>query len=164
MTPTLVLGLGNILLRDEGVGVHVVRAMETQAAAGAALPEGVELVDGGTAGADLVDLIAHRRRVIVIDAVRVAPGSSTGQAEARPGTILRFGPESMAAKTAPGLSLHEVGLLEALLMARHLGCEPREVIVFGIIPADLGPGLDLTPPVAAAVPRVIDLVRQELAR
>ena len=155
--PVLVLGIGNILLTDEGVGVHVVKALQAEAArpGGEQLPEGVEIVDGGTFGADLIDLVAHRPRVIVIDAV---------QATGTPGTILKFGSEDMATKTSVSMSLHEVGLLETLLMAKHLGCPPGEVVVFGIIPGSLEPGLDLTPPVAAAVPKVIAMIREELGR
>ncbi len=61
----LILGIGNILLRDEGVGVRVIEQMQTMR-----LPDDVELVDGGTAGADLLDVLAERRKVIVIDAVQ----------------------------------------------------------------------------------------------
>jgi len=150
MTPTLVLGIGNILLKDEGVGVRVIEAMR-----GAALPEGVELADGGTFGIDLVDLIADRPRVIVIDAAD-APGE--------PGTIFRFGAEDLAARGSVSLSLHDVGLPETLQMARHLGCAPKEVVIFGIKPRQITPGLDLTPEVAAAVPKVIEAVLTELRR
>lgn len=148
MTQTLVLGIGNILLRDEGVGVHVVQTLR-----GRHLPEGVEIVDGGTAGPALIDFIADRPRVIVIDAVR---------ANGKPGTVLRLTDADLAGSAAAAVSLHEVGLLEAILMARQLGCPPREIVIFGVIPKDMGPGLDLTPEVAAVVPKVADLVLAEL--
>ena len=74
--PILVLGIGNILLRDEGVGVRVIERMLKMR-----LPDNVELVDGGTAGADLLDVLAERKKVIVIDAV---------QADCEPGTVLKF--------------------------------------------------------------------------
>ena len=67
MPPVLVLGIGNILLRDEGVGVRVIEALGSHK-----LPAGVERADGGTAGADLVDLLADRRKVIVVDAIEGA--------------------------------------------------------------------------------------------
>lgn len=149
MTPILVLGIGNILLKDEGVGVHVVEAMAGQAPP----PQDVEFVDGGTFGPDLIDIIANRRKVIVVDAVQAAGG---------PGTVLRFTDRDLAAKTEVSVSLHEVGLLETLLMAKHLGCAPQEVVILGVIPQDISPGLEMTEEVAAVVPKVIALVREEL--
>ena len=146
--PILVLGIGNILLRDEGVGVRVIEAMQ-----GMDLPPGVELVDGGTAGADLLDIIADRCKVIVIDAM---------DADLEPGTILRLGIDDLANPVDPGLSLHEIGLLETLAMTRHLGCAPGEVVVFGVKPAEVRPGDTLTPTMTAAVPRIVALVRREL--
>ena len=146
--PTLVLGLGNILLRDEGVGVRVVQAMEHLT-----LPPDVELFDGATAGFDLLDVLADRRQVIVIDAIS---GSS------EPGTVLRLSPEDLVPQHAPGVSLHEVGLLEALTMARQLGVAPQEVVILGIKPHDVGCGLDLSPETARLVPRIIELARAEI--
>jgi len=152
MKEVLVLGIGNILLKDEGVGVHVVKTMAAQAEAPA---HDVEFLDGGTFGPDLIDAIANRRKVIVVDAV---------QADGKPGTVLRFGAENLAARTGVSVSLHDVGLPETLLMAEHLGCAPREVVIFGIVPRDISPGLDMTEEVAAVVPKVIELVRKELGR
>lgn len=148
MASTLIVGIGNILLKDEGVGVHVVEAMRALE-----LPADVELLDGGTSGADLIDFIADRPRVIIIDAV---------QSSQPPGTVLRMGPDDLIQERLAALSLHQLGLVETLLMARQLGCPPREVVVFGIQPADLGTGLELSPTIAAVVPRVIGLVLSEL--
>ena len=154
MNPTLVLGIGNILLKDEGVGVHAVRDLTARAERGRpALPDGVELYDGGTFGIDLLDTIANRRKVIVIDAV---------QADAAPGTVLRFTAADLVRPGRPDLSLHQVGLCETLAMARQLGCAPEEVVIFGIVPMTLEPGLDLSPEVAAVVPKVVELVLTEL--
>lgn len=148
--PTLVLGIGNILLRDEGVGVRLIEEMRQRP-----VPEGVELFDGGTFGIDLMDTIASRRKVIVVDAV---------DAEGKPGTIFKFGGQDLAARGDASLSLHDVGLLETLLMARQLGCEPKEVVIFGIKPKTIRPGLKLSREVAAAVPKVVELVMEELRR
>jgi len=182
MTPTLVLGIGNILLKDEGVGVHVVQALHN-----AETPPGVELYDGGTFGIDLIDTIAGRKRVIVVDAV---------QADKPPATVLRFTDKELriadcglrieteapgraggfyphacvgldpqfAIRNSQSLSLHQVGLLETLLMARQLGCAPEEVVIFGIVPKDMSPGLELSEEVAAVVPKVVELVLAELRR
>lgn len=145
--PTLVLGLGNLLLRDEGVGVHVVRALQAEP-----LPAGVELCDGGTLGLGLLDALAERTRVIVIDAIAGYP----------PGTVVRLTAAQLAPTTDRQLSAHELGLFETLATARQLGIAPREVVIFGISPHDLGTGLELSPPVAALVPRLVELVRAEL--
>ena len=144
---TLILGIGNVLLRDEGVGVHVVKALEKTE-----LPSGVEALDGGTSGADLVDWIADRDKVILVDAT-----SASGQ----PGTVYRFDVDDLIRKTASLGSLHEFGFLETYLMATQLGCAPREVVIFGIQPAEVEFGLELSAPVLAQLPRVVELVLQE---
>jgi hydrogenase maturation protease len=155
MKPLLVLGIGNILLRDEGVGVHVIETIEADVAAGKLrLPDDVELYDGGTFGIDLIDVISGRRKVVCIDAVCV---------DAPPGTILKFSGDDLARKEVPDLSLHQVGLLETLAMARQLGSAPGEVVIFGIVPETIHSGLEMTTRVAAAVPKVIDMVLKELA-
>lgn len=148
--PVLVLGIGNILLRDEGVGVRVIEQMQKMH-----LPDDVELVDGGTAGADLLDVLAERQKVVVIDAV---------QADCEPGTVLRFTANDLVRPDGVGMSLHELGLGEALTMTRYLGCEPKDVVVFGIKPKDIGCGLELTEEIAASVPKVVELVLAEIAK
>ena len=147
MQPTLILGIGNILLRDEGVGVRIIEAMGKLD-----LPEGVEILDGGTAGADLVDVIADRRKLIVVDAVA---------AEAAPGTVFRLRPEDLLPQGEALISLHQLGLVQSLAMAKQLGCQPREVVIFGVQPGEITPGLELTVRVAAAVPKVIEAVLAE---
>jgi len=144
---TLVLGIGNILLRDEGVGVRLVEAMQ-----GMDLPEDVELLDGGTSGADLIDEVADRAKVIVVDAA---------QADCEAGTIFRFGLDDLARRAESTISLHELGLLETLAMAERLGCAPKQVVIFGIQPKEVNLGLELSEEVAATLPKVIDLVLAE---
>jgi hydrogenase maturation protease len=153
----LVLGLGNILLRDEGVGVHVVRALEQ-----ASLPPEMELCDGATAGLDLLDVLADRRKVVVIDALG---GDSS------PGTVLRLSGADLTAGTetdrragpsAAAVSLHELGFVEALWLARRLGLAPPDVVVIGVRPYDIGWGLELSPEMARLAPRLVELVLAEL--
>ena len=147
--PILVLGVGNILLRDEGIGVRVIEAMQELDC-----PDGVELCDGGTAGLDLLDVVADRRKLIVIDAI-------AGDSE--PGTVLRLTPDDLAPASGPGASLHELGLLQTLAVAGQLGCSPQEVVLFGIKPREISYGLELSPEIAALIPRVIELVLAEVA-
>ena len=144
---TLVLGIGNILMRDEGVGVRVIEAMRDLP-----MPADVELLDGGTSGVDLVDEVADRTKVIVIDAVKT---------DGKPGTTFRFGPADLIRDTERALSLHEFGLLETLMAAEHLGCAPKEVVIFGIQPKEVSVGLELSAEVAEALPKVIELVLAE---
>ena len=146
----LVLGIGNILLRDEGVGVRVIEQMQE-----IPVPEEVELVDGGTAGADLLDVLAERRKVIVIDAV---------QSDCEPGTVLRFTAADLVRPDGVGMSLHEVGLGEALTMTKQLGCAPGDVVVFGIKPKDTTCGLELSEEVEASVPKVVELILAEIGK
>ncbi len=146
--PTLVLGVGNILLRDEGVGVRVVQAMEKLE-----LPSSVELLDGGTAGADLLDELADRRKVIVIDAMA---------GDDPPGTVVRMTPADLTPRLDRGLSLHELGLLETLTLARQAGAAPDEVVIIGVKPYSIECGLELTPETARLVPRIIEFVMAEL--
>ncbi len=150
MQPTLIMGIGNILLRDEGLGVRVVEAMQQFD-----LPDGVELVDAGTAGADLVEVIADRGKVIVIDAI---------EAGAEPGTIVRLAAEDLMPDDGASISLHQLGLVESLRMAQQLGCAPGEVVVFGVQPGEIRAGLELSPAVAAVVPAVVEAVLAELGR
>lgn len=145
---TLVLGLGNILLRDEGVGVRVVQALERLA-----LPPDVELFDGATAGLDLLDVLADRRKVIVIDAIA---------GDSAPGTVLRLTPADLVPHPGRPVSLHEVGFVETLTMARHLGIAPAQVVVLGVKPYDIACGLDLSPEIARLVPRLMELVLAEV--
>jgi len=146
--PTLVLGLGNILLRDEGVGVRVVQAMERMA-----LPREVEVFDGATAGVDLLDVLAERRKVVVIDAIA---------GDSPPGTVLRLTPADLAPRHERGVSLHDLGLLETLALAEQLNVSPEEVVIIGVKPHSVACGLELSPELARAVPQIIELVLAEL--
>jgi hydrogenase maturation protease len=143
-----VLGIGNVLLSDEGAGVRVIEALRQFE-----LPEGVELIDGGTGGADLVEFLADRQKVIVVGAT---------DSDARPGTVQRLTVDQLLPAPGESVSLHQLDLLESLRIAEQLGCAPREVVVFGIQPARIVPGLELSPEVAAALPRAIALVQMEL--
>ena len=143
----LILGVGNLILKDEGVGVHAVRELE-----GRNLPAHVEVIDGGTYLMDLLSVIQEAERIIVIDALK-------GGGE--PGTIYRVTPDDLMAETERALSLHQVGLLEVLGMVRQLGGDPHAVII-GVEPKEIAWGMELTPEVAAKLPKVIEMVMEEL--
>ena len=148
--PVLVLGVGNILLSDEGVGVRVVEALQRMK-----LPDGVEVLDGGTASMALLDSLSNRETVIVVDAVN-------GKHD--PGTIYRFTNGDISVQKKVVTSLHQLELVDALTQVEFLGCSPREVVLYGIEPKDMSAGLELTAEVEAAIPRVIELVLGELKK
>lgn len=147
----LVLGVGNILLRDEGVGVRAVEALLARHV----LPEGVEAIDGGTAGIDLLDLIAGRDHVILVDAVR------GGRA---PGGLVRLAGDEIPALSRARLSPHQLGLPEVLATLRLLGEAPGGLTLLGMEPADLDGGLDLSPEIAARLGDLVAMIVAELAR
>jgi hydrogenase maturation protease len=144
----LILGIGNILLRDEGIGVRVVEALRS-----ADWPDDVEIIDGGTAGANLVELMADRQKMIVVDAM---------DAQVAPGTVLRLEGDELLPEPHAAVSLHQLALVDSLAIANLLGCAPREVIVVGVQPGQIRPGLELSPEVERAIPIAIDAVRREV--
>ncbi len=146
--PILVLGLGNILLRDEGVGVRVVEALEA-----AGVPDTVELCDGGTFSFDLLDVLANRRRVIVVDAVN-GPFA--------PGTVVRLTPDELADASGDKLSVHDFGLIDTLTAAARLGVSPQEVVIVGVQPWEVAWGVEMTGAMRQLVPAIVDQVRLEI--
>ncbi len=146
--PILVLGVGNILLRDEGIGVRVVEAMGQRA-----LPPEVELFDGGTAGIDLLNVLAERQKIIIIDAIDM---------DDAPGTVVRLAGDELPTATGTSTSLHEIGLLETLHVARMLRVDADELVVIGVVPERVEVGLELSPRIAALVPSIIEAVEAEI--
>lgn len=144
----LVLGIGNILLRDEGIGIRVIEYLQQRK-----IPDDVELLDGGTAGADLLDHICGRDKVIVVDAI---------QADYPPASIVRFGPEDLIPADAPQLSMHSLDLPQTIAMAHMLNCPPKEVIIVGIQPQKVECGMELTAVLQAAVPNIAEFVMSNL--
>ncbi len=147
---TLILGIGNVLLKDEGVGVYALKALED-----VSLPGGVEVLDGSSSGEDLVDCIAGREKLIVIDSTA---------ADGEPGTLYKFTIDALIRKTCSIGSLHEFGFVDTYLMAKQLGCAPREVVIFGVQPAEIEFGLDLSDTVQRQVPALLKLVVEEARR
>ena len=117
------------------------------------LPDNVELLDGGTGAFDLFDVIADRDKAIIIDAVK-------GGGES--GAVYRFGLDDIRMQRQYLTSVHQVSLPDTLAMAKFAGCSPRDVIIYGIEPKEIGWSLELSPKVAAAIPRVVELVLSEL--
>ncbi len=138
----LVLGMGNLLLGDEGVGVHAARAL-----AQAPLPPGVTVLEAGTAVLDALPDLERADRVIVVDAMT---------AGGEPGTVYRL-PVDRCARKAVVASMHGFDLLGVLALAGR--ADPPEVEVVGVEPASIDWSLELTPRVAASLPAVLRCVR-----
>ncbi len=146
--PILVMAVGNLLRQDDGFADAVLQRLEAME-----LPADVELFDAGTSAIDLMDIFNGRAKLVVIDAVR------GGQV---PGTLYRFSPEEVEAEALPMNSLHQVGLIETLRVGELVDCKPQETVVIGVQPAATGLGIGLTPRVAAAVDRAVELVLKEI--
>jgi len=140
-----VLGIGNVLLRDEGIGCHVVHALE-----GIPLPE-VKIIDGGTCP-DVLQLLEDADKLVIVDAVK---GGGT------PGQIYRFHLEDITLEQKPFLSLHDMGLVDNLMLMQ-LWHSIGETIIIGVEPKELEWGLELSPELREKMPQIIDAILSEL--
>jgi hydrogenase maturation protease len=145
-----ILGIGNVLTGDDGVGPTALRTLDALYA----LPEDVEVLDAGTPGLDLTAYITGRAAVIFVDAVK---------AQGAPGELRRYDKAALLRK-APVLatSPHEPGLREALMNAEFIGGSPPVAVLVGVIPAGVAFGIGLSAPVRAAVPALVEQVVEEL--
>lgn len=147
--PTLVLGLGNLLRRDDGLGVHAIEMLAERE-----LPPIVTLQDGGTPGWGLVDCLQGWPRAILVDAAQM------GRA---PGSWQRLSLDDLSSEAGqPFLSLHEPGVVEGLNLARALKTLPEEVILYCVEPECIDNGTGLSPVVEAALPELVEDIYQEL--
>jgi len=150
-----VLGLGNILLKDDGIGVRVVEQLQDQD-----LPENVEIVDGGTASLDILLPADGIEKLIVIDAMR---------AGREPGSIYKAGFKGTERKKLQDhfeldnkISLHQVGLLDALTLAEKTNCLPKEIVIFGVEPEDISCGMELTEALKGRLLEIVNKVLEEI--
>ena len=144
----LVLGIGNLLMGDEGIGVHAVRALEAEA-----LPEDVTLLDGGTGGFHLLELFSDHRHMILIDATLD---------DRDPGAVRVLHPK-FATDFPRSLSAHDIGLRDLVESAILLGPLPTMDIVTISIAKIQSMTLEMSPEVEAAIPEVIATVRRLIA-
>jgi len=153
----LVLGLGNILLKDEGIGVHVAEELQKQD-----LLDNVEVIDGGTAGLDVLLLTGNIDKLVIIDALRAGKRAGTiyktRLRSEEKGRLTKFFSRQKELK----ISLHQLGLLEALVTAEKINCLPSEIVIIGVEPGQVDCGLELTQPVKRRVPEVIGKVLEEI--
>jgi hydrogenase maturation protease len=145
-----ILGLGNILLKDEGFGVHFIRWFENNYR----IPEDVNIVEGGTLGYRLLDTICSCDELIVIDVIR---------ANDEPGSIYRFTKEAMEAELPPPVSAHEVSFRDVLCKAELIEQSPA-VVFLCIVPREYGDmDLEMMPLMKEKFPSMEEFLLKELA-
>ena len=148
---TVVLGLGNLLRRDEGLGIRALERLQERYI----LPETAHLVDGGTLGLELLSFLEGADRLLVLDAA-LTDGPS--------GTLLRIAGGAVPAFFGMRTSPHEVGLADLLAVARLRASEPRKLVVLGMQPEAVELGWELSEPVAARLDALVDAAIAELRR
>ncbi|MFQ5617111.1 MAG: HyaD/HybD family hydrogenase maturation endopeptidase, partial [Anaerolineales bacterium] len=138
----LVLGVGNILMQDEGVGVRTVEWLQARYAFTGEDGDAVEMLDGGTMGLDLMAYLEGVDRLLILDAV---------DAGKEPGELIELRGEAVPSFLGRKLSPHQIGVQDLLAAVRLVGCAPSEVVILGVQPEQLRVGLEMSPVVAAQV-------------
>uniref|UniRef100_A0A7J3ZKS0 Hydrogenase maturation protease n=1 Tax=Fervidicoccus fontis TaxID=683846 RepID=A0A7J3ZKS0_9CREN len=146
----VIIGIGNLLLSDEGVGVHVVSELKRFE-----LPAYVEVYDGATLGLEILSLMEGASKAIIVDAVRGG---------GKPGTIYRFNLRDFEYETnvLRMTSMHHLDFATALKLGEGAYSLPEEVIVIGIEPSRIDVGLELSDEVRAAIPEVLKIILEEI--
>lgn len=148
--PILVLGLGNLLRSDEGVGIHVVRELLKMH-----IPETVEVIDGGTLGAELIGVIQGRKRVFLVDAMR---------ADTPPGSVMRVPFNELKPAISRSMSVHGTGVGELLYCCGNLVPRP-EIIIYGIVPKLIDRwSMNLTAVVQSHISSIAALILEEISK
>lgn len=145
----LILGIGNLLLSDEGLGVKVVEDLLSRYR----FPAEVTVVDGGTMGLDLLSYLDGRTHLFIVDAIR---------SEREAGAVVRLELDDPPAYFRTKISPHQLGLSEVLAVASLTGNMPGKIVLFGGVPKDLSTGLELSAEAAGCVPRLSGLIVDEL--
>ena len=149
--PVLVLGMGNLLLEDEGLGIRALELLQQQYV----IPVGVECLDGGTTGMGLLDDMSRRDHVLVLDACQ------TGDP---PGTLIRLADDQVPVYFSMRISPHQLGLSDVLATLELSGEKPADVIVLGLVPHSLEMCLELSDVVAGKLDSLAEAAASELAR
>ncbi|MBC7962234.1 MAG: HyaD/HybD family hydrogenase maturation endopeptidase [Steroidobacteraceae bacterium] len=147
----LVLGIGNLVMCDDGVGVRVVQELQRSYR----FPENVKVVDGGTLGLDLLPMLENVTHLILVDAVE------TGE---KAGTMTRLSGAELPVALATKLSPHQMGLKDLLAVSELMGHSPREMVLIGVQPGCIEMGVEMTPDVDARLDEVVANVLSELEK
>ena len=146
---TLVLGIGNLVMSDDGIGVRVIQ----QLSASFRFPDGVALLDGGTLGLDLLPRLEGVERLLVVDAVDIGK---------TPGTLARLSGDDVPIVLETKVSPHQMGLKDLLAVAMLQGFAPLEMVLWGVQPEKIEMGVDLSTAVAGALDALVKNVLLEL--
>ncbi len=147
---TIVLGLGNPLMGDEGIGIELIEMLQS---ASGDFPES-DFVDAGTGGMSLLHLISGRRKAIIIDCALM------GQT---PGAIKQFTPNEVeTVKQLAHVSLHEVDIIKVIDLARQLGDCPEKIIFFGIEPETVSQQMELSDILTGRLAQYIEAIKAQL--
>jgi len=147
---TLILGVGNYILSDDGLSVHVLERLQ----ADNLIPDEIQMIDGGTCGLDLLQYLEGVSNLIIIDAIKTRDGI--------PGSIVRLDRDQIPAYLSLKISPHDIGLPDLLATAKLRDLYPEKIVIFGIQPASLELGVELSPEVASKVDALIELIQKEV--
>lgn len=146
----LVLGLGNTLNKDEGLGVHAVKALELQLGE----IEGLEYVDGGVLGLNLLPWVEESNHLLILDAIN---------ARKEPGTVIEMTGDQIPMYTGIKMSDHQITFQEVLGLAKFREKLPQNLHLIGAQPVDLAVGLDLSPQIASIIPEIVRRAKNRLS-
>lgn len=149
MSKTAIIGIGNLLLKDDGLGVHIIQELEKQ---DFSKNYNVQLIDGGTYIFDLIDIFANYERIIIIDSFK---GGHI------PGTIYRASPEELGSHIKENTSLHDVQILDLIKDVHLMGYYPQ-VVIIGVEPAIICFDLELSQTIKEQMPIIVKLIKKEL--
>lgn len=144
-----VFGIGNVLLSDDGVGVHAVNRLKNDYE----FPESVDVIDGGTKGLDLLPLFEGRDKVLIIDAANF---------KKKPGTIDTVAGDRIPSFLNSKLSVHQIGLPDMLFAAKLMEIAPREMCLIGVQPESMETGTELSDTIKKQMHFLIDRIIRKL--
>jgi hydrogenase maturation protease len=144
-----VLGIGNMLLSDDGVGVHVIKKLQEEYE----FPGSVELIDGGTKGLDLLPLFEGKDKILIVDAANFRK---------EPGTIDTVEGDKIPAFLSSKLSVHQIGLPDTLFAAKLMDITPAEMSLIGIQPKSMETGIELSEEIKDRMEQLINKVLEKL--
>ena len=150
-TQTLVLGVGNTLMSDEGIGVRVVERLVQNYF----IPEDVQVLDGGTLGMDLLYYMEGVPNLLIVDAI---------QADREPGFLLRLVNEEVPAFLSMKMSPHQIGVPDMLATAKLRGTTPSNIVLWGVQPELIEIGMELSETLAPLVDVIVEKVVEELKK
>ena len=147
----VVMGLGNLLNRDEGLGVHLLKQLDAQLNS----PDNLELLDGGVLGLNLLPIVEDCSHLLVLDAINAGK---------EPGKVIELSRDQIPLYAGVKLSQHQVTFQEVLGLANIRGLLPENLYMIGIQPSDLSVGVEMSPVIIEAFPEALYRINQVLRR